>query len=84
MASQCPWKKKSFGHVVIGIFHENQLKDKYVTNKMEKKCNGKKDIVIFLSNNLKVRGNYEHWFGYKYKEIYLTQCFKIKNQYLTK
>ena len=77
-------KKISSGHVVIGIFQENQLKDKYLTNKMEKKCNEKKDIVIFLSNNLKVRGNYEHWFGYKYKEIYLTQCFKMKNQYLTK
>ena len=32
MASQCPLKKL----VVIGIFQENQLKDKYVTNKMEK------------------------------------------------
>ena len=53
-------KKNPSGHVVIGIFQENQLKDKYVTNKMEKKCNEKKDIVIFLSNNLKVRGNYEH------------------------
>ena len=52
MASQCPLKKL----VVIDIFQENQLKDKYVTNKMEKKCNEKKDIVIFLSNNLKVRG----------------------------
>ena len=31
----------------------------YVTNKMEK-CNEKKDTVTFLSNNLKVRGNYEH------------------------
>ena len=32
MASQCPLKKL----VVIDIFQENQLKDKYVTNKMEK------------------------------------------------
>ena len=29
-------KKNPSGHVVIGIFQENQLKDKYVTNKMEK------------------------------------------------
>ena len=29
-------KKNSSGLVVIGIFQENQLKDKYVTNKMEK------------------------------------------------
>ena len=29
----------------------------------------KKDIVTFSSNNLKVRGNYEHQLGYKYKEI---------------
>ena len=28
----------------------------------------KKDIVTFLSNNLKVRGNYKHQLGYKYKE----------------
>ena len=28
-------KKKSSGLVVIGFFQENQLKDKYVTNKME-------------------------------------------------
>ena len=28
----------------------------------------KKDIVTFLSNNLKGRGNYEHQLGYKYKE----------------
>ena len=25
-----------------------------------KTCNEKKDIVTFLSNNSKVRGNYEH------------------------
>ena len=29
-------KKDSSGLVVEGIFKENQLKDKYVTNKMEK------------------------------------------------
>ena len=29
-------KKISSGHLVIGILKENQLKDKYVTNKMEK------------------------------------------------
>ena len=29
-------KKNSSGFVVIGIFQEHQLKDKYVTNKMEK------------------------------------------------
>ena len=29
-------EKNSSGLVVIGIFQENQLKDKYVTNKMEK------------------------------------------------
>ena len=29
-------KKNSSGLAVIGIFQENQLKDKYVTNKMEK------------------------------------------------
>ena len=45
MASQCPC-----------IFQENQLKDKYVTNKW-KKCNEKKDVVTFLSNNSKVGGN---------------------------
>ena len=28
-------KKYSSGLVVIGIFQENQLKDKYVTNKIE-------------------------------------------------
>ena len=66
-------KKYSSGLVVIGIFQENQLKD-----------NEKKDIVTFLSNNSNIRGNYEHWFGYKYKETYLNQCLKIKNQYLTK
>ena len=34
MASQCQWKKTSSGLVVTGIFQENQLKDKYVTNKI--------------------------------------------------
>ena len=29
-------EKISSGHSVIGILKENQLKDKYVTNKMEK------------------------------------------------
>ena len=29
-------EKKSSGLAVIGILQENQLKDKYVTNKMEK------------------------------------------------
>ena len=29
-------EKNSSGLMVIGIFQENQLKDKYVTNKMEK------------------------------------------------
>ena len=29
-------EKNSSGLVVIGIFQENQLKDKYVMNKMEK------------------------------------------------
>ena len=58
MASQCPWKKNS-GLIVIGILKENQLKDKYVTNQ-RKKCNKKKDIVTFLSNDMKVRGSYEH------------------------
>ena len=51
--------KKNSGLVVIGILKENQLKDKYVTNQ-RKKCNKKKDIVTFLSNDMKVRGSYEH------------------------
>ena len=58
MASQCPWKKNS-GLIVIDILKENQLKDKHVTNQ-RKKCNKKKDIVTFLSNDMKVRGSYEH------------------------
>ena len=36
MAPQSQWKKISSGLRVIGILKENQLKDKYVTNKMEK------------------------------------------------
>ena len=40
-------------------------------------CYEKKNIVT--SNNSKVRGNYEHYFGYKYEETYLNQCFKMKN-----
>ena len=39
--------------------------------------------MTILSNNLKVRENYEHLCGSKYKETYLNQCFKIKNQHLT-
>ena len=60
-------KKNSSELIVMGIFQGNQLKDKYITN--EKKCNENKDIVTFLSNNSKVRGNYEHYFGFKYKKL---------------
>ena len=51
--------KKNSGLVVIGILKENQLKDKYVTNQ-RKKCNKKKDIVTYLTNDMKVRGSYDH------------------------
>ena len=34
--------------------------------------------MTFLSNNPKVRGSYGHYFGYKYKETYFNQSFKIK------
>ena len=36
MASQCPWKEISSGPAVIAILKGNQLKNKYVTNKIEK------------------------------------------------
>ena len=34
-----------------------------------KKCNEKKDILIFLSNNSKVRGNYEHYFAINIRKL---------------
>ena len=59
-------KKISSG---LSILKENQLKDKCVTNKMEKKCKEKKDIVTFLSNNSKGRGNCDIKGYLRYKTI---------------